>query len=131
MILPEHDQNFLKRRCLEYEVADDQGYVAVVIRGWKLPPGYTTTEADLLIRLAPGYPDVPPDMWWFEPAVVRTDGREIEATQVTEQRLNRAWQRWSRHLGPEQWNSGIDGLESYLTIVAADLEKHAQRQVAA
>lgn len=76
----------------------------------------------LLLRLAPGHPDVPPDMWWVDPAVLRPDGAVIPGTQVTEQCLGRMWQRWSRHFQPGQWQSGIDGLESFIARMRAEFD---------
>src|ERR1051325_5995125 len=51
-------------------------------------------------------PDVPPDMWWFDPAVRLADSRSVQATECIEQYLGRSWQRWSRHLNQGQWRSG-------------------------
>jgi hypothetical protein len=64
-------------------------------------------------------------MWWFDPFVVRIDGAVIEATQVHEPHLGRTWQRWSRHFNPGQWNSGTDGLESFLSLIRAELSRCA------
>jgi hypothetical protein len=69
-------------------------------------------------------------MWWFYPAVRRTDGRSIAAADLQENHLGRTWQRWSRHLNPGQWRSGVDSLESYLALVRKELET-AARPVAA
>lgn len=95
----------------------------VVFPNWALPNGFTNESVSLLVRLQPGYPDLPPDMWWFEPAVQLADGRAIQATDVVEQHLGRTWQRWSRHLSPEQWHSGVDGLESYLALIRHELAR--------
>ena len=65
--------------------------------------------------------DVAPDMWWFHPAIKRTDGIQIPATDVFEHHLGREWQRWSRHLTPGQWQSGIDSLESYVALIQKEL----------
>ncbi len=117
MQLPDRDMEFLEERAFQHELVDEGGMLCVLIRGWRLPGGYTVSTADLLLRLSPGYPDVPPDMWWFEPALIRLDSCVIPATEVTETVLGRSWQRWSRHLDPSLWNSGTDGLESYLSLV--------------
>jgi hypothetical protein len=83
-------------------------------------------SADLLIQLASGYPDIAPDMWWFDPAVRLADGRAIPATDVVESHLGRQWQRWSRHFQAGQWQPGRDGLESYLALIRRDLAQWAQ-----
>jgi hypothetical protein len=97
----------------------------VVLRDFALPLGFDRQKSDLLIRLNAGYPDVQPDMWWFDPPVRRADNQPIPATEVLEHYLGRSWQRWSRHLAAGQWRSGIDGLESFLALVRRELERCA------
>jgi hypothetical protein len=125
MALPAHDLTYLEERQLAHEVAVDAGMTCVVFGDWRLPPGYDRDRADLMVRLQTGYPDVPPDMWWFDPPVRLADGRGVPATEVTEQHLGRSWQRWSRHFQPGQWQSGIDGLESYLALIQRELTRCA------
>jgi len=125
-MLPPIDQDYLQARAPGSAVSLDGGMVCVVIPSFPLSAGFTATSADLLLRLSPGYPDVPPDMWWFCPAVCRTDGRPIAATESQENYLGRTWQRWSRHLNAGQWRSGIDSLESYLALVLKELETAAK-----
>ena len=124
-MLPAADKEFLDGLGYAYEVAAEAGYICVTIKGFNMPPGLAPANPDLLLRLQQGYPDIPPDMWWFSPAVVRTDGQGIEATNVTEHHLGRTWQRWSRHLQPGQWQSGVDTLQTYFAILRRDLRKFA------
>ena len=93
----------------------------VLIQGFQLPAGLDRSAADLLIRLSAGYPDVPPDMWWFDPAVKLATGAQIPATEVQEVYFGRRWQRWSRHLTKEQWRTGVDSLESYVALIQREL----------
>jgi hypothetical protein len=95
----------------------------IVLRAFRLPPGFDRTQSDLLLRLSAGYPDVAPDMWWFDPPIRRTDNQPIPATQVIERHVGRSWQRWSRHFVAGQWRSGIDGLESFLALIRRELER--------
>jgi hypothetical protein len=120
-MLPPVDQEYLQVRAPDHSVSPDGGMINVVIPSFALPSGFTLTEADLLLRLSSGYPDVAPDMWWFEPAVRRTDGQTIAATDSQEIYLGRTWQRWSRHLQPGQWRPGIDSLESYVALIRKEL----------
>jgi len=129
-MLPSIDQEYLRARASDAAVSLDGGMICVVIPRLPLPAGFTVAQADLLLRLSPGYPDVPPDMWWFQPAVIRTDGRPITMTQVQETYFLRVWQRWSRHLQPGQWRSGIDSLESYLALVRGELDAAARMTAA-
>lgn len=127
-MLPTVDTQFLEERGLRHSVQVDGGMTCVLLPDWKIPAGYRQTEADLLLRLAPGYPDVPPDMWWCSPALTLTDGSLPQAAEVTEQYLGRSWQRWSRHFSsPAQWRSGVDGLESYLARVRGEMLRSAGR----
>lgn len=123
MVLPEADSAYLADRGIAHEVVVESGATSIVLPHWSLPAGFDQSSAELLLRLQAGYPDVPPDMWWFNPAIRLVDGRAIPATEVTETHLGRAWQRWSRHLQPSQWRSGSDGLESYLALIHRELHR--------
>ena len=123
MSLPEVDIVFLSERALTHEIVVESGMTCIVLPGWPLPEGFDQAEADLLIRLRPGYPDVPPDMWWFDPPVHKASGEALPRTNVTEHYLGRTWQRWSRHFDGAQWKSGVDCLESYLALIRQDMER--------
>jgi hypothetical protein len=123
MNLPQPDLDYLARRALPHKISSEGGMTCVVLPEWSLPAGLNETAADLLLRLQPGYPDLPPDMWWFAPELFLADGDRIPATEVVEHHLGRRWQRWSRHLQPRQWHSGIDGLESYVSLIERELER--------
>lgn len=126
MSVPPADSSYLEERDLSHEIVIEAGAVCVILRDWPLPPGYDQPAADLLIRLPPGYPDVAPDMWWFDPAIHRIDGQEIPATQSVEHHAGRDWQRWSRHFAAGQWQSGVDGIESYLALIRREVESAVQ-----
>ena len=129
-MLPANDLEYLRSLFQGHTVQADGGMTCVLIPGFRLGNGFDLPQSDLLLRLAPGYPDVPPDMWWFNPIVRRTDGAEIVATQAREQHYGREWQRWSRHLTPGQWRSGIDSLESYIAIIRRELRASAPKVTA-
>lgn len=120
-MLPPIDQELLNERSPDHNVQAEGGMICIVLPEFPLGPGFDRPSSDLLLRLSPGYPDVPPDMWWFNPPVRRIDGAEIAATQVVEAHLGRSWQRWSRHLQPGQWRSGVDSLRSFLALVCKEL----------
>jgi len=125
-MLPAPDRDFLERKGFRYEVKPDAGMICVIIPGLKLPPGLVPAQSDLMYRLATGYPDIPPDMWWFYPAVRRADGVPIPATDSIEQHFDRAWQRWSRHLDPGTWLAGVDTLESFFALTMKELAVNAR-----
>jgi E2/UBC family protein E len=126
-MLPSDDTAFLNDRKITHTLHQEGGMICVVLRSWPVPSGYGQTETDLLLRLAPGYPDVPPDMWWCDPPLILADGTRPQATEVTESYLGRTWQRWSRHFQTNQWQSHVDGLESYLARVRGEIARSARR----
>ncbi len=128
-MLPPDDKKYLLERGIDHSVVAEANMTCVVFRGFNLPQGFNHPRADLLLRISPGYPDVPLDMWWFDPPVKRVDGQTIPATEVMEHHLGRSWQRWSRHLPAGLWRSGIDGLESFLALVRKELEKSVPGRV--
>ena len=121
------DAAYLEDRGLQYAVTEESGMTCVVFPKFRLPPGLDHDSADLLIRLPAGYPDLPPDMWWLDPAIRTRDGAAIVATESIETHLGRTWQRWSRHFQPGQWQSGVDGLESYMALINRELAKSVPR----
>lgn len=125
MALPAADAQYLQNAGIAHSVVNDAGMICVIVPRFCLPPGYSRQDADLLLRLNPGYPDVPPDMWWFEPAVFLADGSSPPATDVREQHFGRTWQRWSRHLNQGQWRSGVDSVETFLALIRQDLKRQS------
>jgi hypothetical protein len=122
-MLPVSDNNYLKERAPNHVVSAEANVICVLIPVYPLPEGFDRAHSDLLLRLSAGYPDIPPDMWWFDPPVRRADGQAIPATEVIEHHLGRSWQRWSRHFKPGQWESGTDSLESFLALLRRELER--------
>lgn len=129
MALPQSDIDFLTHRGRLFKVAEEANMTCVMFPGYHLPSGLDRPQADLLIRLSPGFPDVPPDMWWFDPGVHFADGRTIQCTEAVEMHLGRSWQRWSRHLSAGQWQLGTDSLESFLALIRRELERYAVETV--
>lgn len=122
--MPTEDMNYLCRRFGEgFTITSEANMQCIIINNYPLPTGFNCEKSDLLLRLQTGYPDLPPDMWWFNPSVNRADGKPIPAADVIEHYMGRGWQRWSRHLSPGQWRSGIDGLESFFALIRKELEK--------
>ena len=130
MTLPVLDLKYLQERDIKHSVTNEGNMTCLVLSEYCLPPGLNVPRSDLLLRLSPGYPDVPPDMWWFSPTVMRADGRQIEATQVMEHYLGRRWQRWSRHFNQGQWRPSIDCLESFLALIRREIERSVSGKAA-
>lgn len=128
-MLPTNDTNYLSDKIRDHSLLVDGGMTCILCPGFVLPRGFNPVSSDLLLRLNTGYPDVPPDMWWFNPPVARADGKPIPATEVMESYLGRTWQRWSRHLTAGQWRSGIDGIESYFALLRKELERSVTEDI--
>lgn len=122
-MLPPNDTQYLTDRTLNHSIVSEGSMTCLVLQSFPLPIGFDRTQSDLLLRFSAGYPDVPPDMWWFDPPVQRSDSQPIPATNVVEQYLGRSWQRWSRHFTAGQWRSGVDGLENFLALIRRELER--------
>jgi hypothetical protein len=123
-LLPE-DLEYLVDRHIKHGVVEEGGMTCLVLSEWPLPAGLNAEKADVLIRLAPGYPDVPPDMWWVDPPLRRADGSEIVNTQSMESHLGRTWQRWSRHFSGGQWQPGIDRISGYIALLDNEFRRAA------
>ena len=120
-MLPSDDRAYLAQRFPAFAESSEGGMLCVVLPDFAAPSGLAPNRVSLLLRLSPNYPDVPPDMWWFHPAVLRVDGGTIPNTDVIENYLGKTWQRWSRHLDPHQWLPGADSLRTYLAILNTNL----------
>lgn len=129
-MLTDDDRALLDGLELTWSVLPEGGWLTLIVFAWPLPPGFDAAAADLMLRVPPGYPDMPLDMWYFSPAVARADGAAFEQTQVRETFSGREWQRWSRHLNPGDWKPGVDDLRSYLARLRGELLR-AAGQVAA
>jgi hypothetical protein len=126
MTLPALDLTYLGDRMKNHSIATEANMTCVVLAGFEVPTGYDRNSSDLLLRLNPGYPDVQPDMWWFDPPLRRADGKPIQAADVFESHLGRKWQRWSRHFAAGQWRSGVDTLESLVALIRRELIRCVQ-----
>lgn len=126
MRLPAPDREYLERADISYRVFEDgTGMLNVELLDFDLPAGLNAPHANILFRLSASYPDTPPDMWWIIPHLTPVNGGTIPATEIIETHDGRTWQRWSRHLDPSAWRSGIDGLESYVRLLRSELSSAA------
>jgi hypothetical protein len=128
-LLPE-DAAFLRSRGYTHEVHEEGGMTCLVLKGVALPIGLSESVADVLIRFAPGYPDIAPDMWWVSPHLTTANGQTIPATESVESYLGRSWQRWSRHFEAGQWHVGIDRLQNFVVLLVAELRRAADSAAA-
>lgn len=112
-LLLEEDKAFLLRKGWTVEVtkADNQE-IYIIIRNFPLSSRYSPRQTDVLIRILPGYPDSPLDMFWTKPDVLLAENNQKpNQADSYETFFGEQWQRWSRHLNG--WRGGIDCLESF------------------
>jgi hypothetical protein len=113
--LPERDRQYLEQRGLNYREVTDGSNKGLVLTDFALPVGiYDRPQADILILLPSGYPDIPTDMFYLFPWV--TLGQTVKYPKAADQPFlfeGKRWQRWSRHCN--QWRAGIDGI--HITLI--------------
>ena len=115
--LPARDRAYLAEKAIAYEEVDSGGQRGVRFRAYPLPAGhFSEPQADLLILLPPGYPDLPPDMFYLLPWVrLAANSNYPRAADAAHPFAGESWQRWSRH--SQEWRPGIDGIWTMLKRV--------------
>lgn len=122
--LPVQDEEFLVAQGYDWQAVAENGKQWLLISDFPLPSGYTTDRATVAVAIPPGYPDTQLDMAWFNPPVLRRDGRRIGQTQLTKTIASRAFQGWSRHRTRQNpWRPSVDCLSSHLGLVSYWLER--------
>lgn len=125
--LPGNDREFLEARGLPWETIIDSNHKWLLLHGFPLPNGYAQTEVTVALMISGSYPDAQIDMVYFYPALVRFDGRPINALS-SHNIEGTTYQRWSRHRTPQNpWRPGEDDVSSHLTLVEGWLEKELKR----
>ena len=115
--LPEPDEDFLNVLGRPWETILEGGVRWLLMHQWPVPAGYNHPLVSAAILVEQGYPDAQIDMVYFNPHLVRVDGKAIGA--LAGQQLDGGqWQRWSRHRTAENsWRSGIDDLSGHMLLV--------------
>jgi len=94
----------------------------LVLRAVPLAPGrFDQAATDVLVKIPPGYPVTPLDMFWVCPPVRTAAGAIPPAADNYETHEGRTWQRFSRHLAGGAWRPGIDSLRTFLPVALAEL----------
>ncbi len=97
----------------------------VIMRRWRLPPGWNKEETRLLVVIPPGYPVTPPDNFYTDADLRLSDGRQPASTSQAAQ-LGESWLQFSYHLESGDWRPQAnlldgDNLLTFLVGVAARL----------
>jgi hypothetical protein len=110
----------LEGKNYQFREVSDGARNGLIIDNFILLPEnkFAVQQSSLLILLPQGYPDVPPDMFYFAPELKLATSNaypDRANSKVTYFQTN--WQCWSRHAPPTDWRAGIDGIHSYLQRV--------------
>lgn len=120
-MLADPDQRYLTECWPGHTVSEEGGQIVVVLPDFRVPEGFEPRTVEMLLMLPFGFPETQPDMFWVSPRVTLR-GAAPQATEITQQILGRAWQRFSRHLAAGAWRSG-DNLKSWVTLISTMLER--------
>jgi hypothetical protein len=123
--LPARDRAYLAEKAIAYDEVEPGGQRAVIFRQRSLPEGrFDTALADILILLPPGYPDLPPDMFYALPWLrLAANSNYPRCADVPFPFAGQTWQRWSRH--SSEWRPGIDGIWTMLKRIETALQRTA------
>ena len=125
-LLPE-DEQLLNDYGLPWETVVD-GSQWVLIHDFPTHEGYNHKTVIAAIRLETGYPNTALDMVYFHPALARTDGRPIGATQAVQQIAGVSYQRWSRHRTEQNpWRPTIDSLGTHIVLIEDWLQREFEK----
>lgn len=125
--LPE-DEKFLKEYGLDWETIVDGSQCWILIHNFPTHDGYNHRTVTAAIRIETGYPNAELNMVYFHPALARTDGKKIGATEVTQSIDGKTFQRWSRHrTGKNPWRAGRDSLGTHVILVEDWLEREFEK----
>jgi hypothetical protein len=119
--LPAGDAEYLADRGIAYDVIEQGGQVALLLRQFALPAGkFQVNEADFLVLLPAVFPDAGPDMFYAHPwlKVAGQVSWPLAANQPFPfSGVN--YQRWSRH--SQIGRPGKDGVRTVLLRIGAAL----------
>lgn len=120
--LPSADVAHLRSKDIAYREVEEGGQKGIVLVAYHLPAArFDAGKADILILLPPGYPDVPPDMFYLLPWVrLVAANRYPTAADQSFSFGGQNWQRWSRH--NSEWRAGVDGIWTMLKRIDTALQ---------
>lgn len=134
--LPEDDQEYLQSKSIKYELRSESLADGTVRRGVLFPEFsfngqlYRVTDGalvpvsncELLVLIPPGYSTTKLDSFYTFPHLKRVGGVDPDRATGQETLFEQTRQFWSRHLADSEWRQGIDGLDTYLRYVRAELK---------
>lgn len=123
------DSQFLDNYGCPWETISDGSQWVLLHNFSTQHSGYNHQHVSVAIRLETGYPKTPLDMAYFYPALARKDGKQIGATQATQQIDGKPFQRWSRHrTSTNPWIIGQDNLGTHIFLVEDWLRREFEKR---
>ena len=120
-LIPKGDEDFLAEKGFNYELVQAGTEVHLILNNWPFPISYMPRSASILVRILPGYPLTPIDMFYTVPDVrLAGNGAWPQAAEQHEAHGGRTWQRWSRHIN---WRSGVDTIRSFIAAITVEINK--------
>jgi hypothetical protein len=96
--LRQHAEELAKQAGVPVDIAQEGAQVYIVLRSLQLPDrAYQVPTTDVLFIADWQYPLSAMDMFWTDPAVVRSDGSIPTNGDSIESYLGRQWRRFSWH----------------------------------
>lgn len=127
IVLPPDDAEYLDNAFPGNWESIADGYV--LIHHFPIRSGFTVSEVTAAIQIPTNYPAVPLDMVYFCPAVLRSDGQAIPATNATQGIDGKAFQRWSRHYKCGTWIPGESNLATHILAIGDWLDRALSGEV--
>ncbi len=94
----------------------------LIVPNYPLPKHWDRDSTTLLVMIPNGFPLSALDMFWVDPQIRLSDGREPEAANYFEQHLGKSWQRFSWHYTDSMgWKPGQSSLLSHLRFANSRL----------
>jgi hypothetical protein len=103
--------SLIQARYGEIEVGSDLNWV--IIKQWKLPPGWSRTETEVLVPIPPGYPVTPPDNFYTADDLRLANGNPPGNATPGQSQLGRLWLQFSYHVEPGDWHPHADLLQGH------------------
>lgn len=109
----------LLRQVHEEVEADPEGRW-VILRGLSLPTGWSRSQADVLVKVPPGYPTTPPDNFFTDADLRLANGARPGNAPQEETIAGRAWLMFSFHLEQGEWSPHADPEQGHNLISYVD-----------
>ncbi len=121
--LPEEDTEYLESMGYKWECIKDGQHQWLIVYDYPVPQGYNANQANVALRIDPGYPVSQIDMAYFLPILSTKNGKKINAL-ANQSIEGKIWQRWSRHRTVQNpWRPEVDNVSTHLQFVTFWLER--------